>query len=371
MSVTLLNTESLERALSVRDLMDESQGPHAMQLVLRAAHQALAERWGCPRLVYRSSPIVGVRENYDLLLYPQEGVSRNVRYTRYVSPSMLLRTHATAAIPALLRSLAVDPPADLLLVVPALCYRRDVIDRLHVAEPHQLDLWRLKAGPLGWSDLREMVEAVVAAVLPGREYRLVATGHTYTRNGHQIDVRDGEAWVEIGECGVVNPRVLAEAGLPMELSGLAMGLGLDRLLMLRKGIPDIRLLREEDPRVAGQMLDLAPYRAVSRQPAIPRDLSIAVSADLTAEEMGDTVRSALGSELASLEDMLVLSETPYAELPESARRRMGIAPGQKNVLLRLVIRHPTRTLTSDEANRIRDRVYLELHAGAALELASR
>jgi tRNA synthetases class II core domain (F) len=50
--------------------------------------------------------------------------------------------------------------------------------------------------------------------------------------------------------------VLAAAGLPGR-SGLALGMGLDRLLMLVKHIPDIRLLRSVDPRIAGQMLDLA------------------------------------------------------------------------------------------------------------------
>ena len=73
------------------------------------------------------------------------------------------------------------------------------------------------------------------------------------------------------------PDLLRENGLdPARVTGLAMGLGLDRLLMLRKGMNDIRLLRSDDPRVVEQMLDLSPYRPVSDQPAIRRDLSIAV-----------------------------------------------------------------------------------------------
>jgi phenylalanyl-tRNA synthetase alpha chain len=75
-------------------------------------------------------------------------------------------------------------------------------------------------------------------------------------------------------------------------SGLAMGLGLDRILMLRKGIDDIRLLRSVDARVTRQVLDLTPYRAVSSQPAIRRDLWIAVDADDTPEQLGDRVREA-------------------------------------------------------------------------------
>ena len=66
--------------------------------------------------------------------------------------------------------------------------------------------------------------------------------HPYTDDGLQIDVENGDEWVEIGECGLAGAHVLRGAGLDGQWTGLAMGLGLDRLLMLRKGIADIRLL---------------------------------------------------------------------------------------------------------------------------------
>lgn len=61
--------------------------------------------------------------------------------------------------------------------------------------------------------------------------------------------------------------------------------------------------------------------------------------------------------------MEVLSTTPYAGLPSAAITRMGISPDQKNLLVRLVIRHPVKTLTSNEANAVRDRVYQAVHRG--------
>ncbi len=66
--------------------------------------------------------------------------------------------------------------------------------------------------------------------------------------------------------------------------------------MLRKGIPDIRLLRSADRRIAEQMLDLKPYRPVSAMPPITRDLSVAVDAEDEVEELGDRVRDALGDD---------------------------------------------------------------------------
>lgn len=372
MSRNVLTPEALARALALRDLTDPSQGPHAMQQVLQALTAALAERWRCPVLVERSSPVVPVADNYDRLHYPPDGAARDARYTRYVDGGSLLRTQTSALVPPALRRLAVTPPPDVLIICPGLVYRRDVIDRLHTGEPHQVDLWRIRLGapPLQARDLDEMIATVAATAAPGRELRTLPATHPYTLGGRQIDVSDGSGWVEIGECGLALPALLRESGLPEDASGLAMGLGLDRLVMLRKGLDDIRLLRATDPRIAGQMLDLKPYRPVSNQPPIRRDLSVAVAEDATAEELGDRVRVALAERAGEVEAVEVLDETPGQSLPTPARARLGIRPGQKNVLLRVVLRSPERTLTVAEANQLRDAVYAALHQGVVHQWAT-
>ncbi len=370
MSPTVLTPDALERARAVRDLSDPAQGPHAMQVLLDRVRSAVADAWGCDVVVRRDDPVVTVAQNYDALHYPPGGASRDARYSRYVTEDTLLRTQTTAMIPPLLRELAADPPRNVVLLCPGMVYRRDTIDRLHVGEPHQVDVWRIAARPLGTGDLHRMIDLVIRAALPGCEYRAVPSPHPYTTDGVQIDVRRGDEWIEVGECGLALPALLAEAGLHTGThSGLAMGLGLDRLLMLAKGIDDIRLLRSADPRVSAQMLDLSPYRPVSHQPAIRRDLSVAVDAEETPEELGDRVRAALGEAVRSLEAVEVLSETPYDALPRAARERIGIAPGQKNVLLRVVIRDLERTLTRAEANALRDAVYAAVHRGSAWQWA--
>jgi len=355
----------------MRDLTDPLQGPHAMQLLLTAIHEALAARWHCQRYLHRASPIVPITDNYDALGYPPDAVARDARYTRYVTARFLLRTHTSAMIPGLLRALALDPPMDVLLICPGLVYRRDTIDRLHTGEPHQLDLWRVTRGRLTSADLHTMIQMVVQATLPGQRYRVVPTAHPYTTDGLQIDVAGAQAWIEIGECGLVASSLLAQAGLaPNHFTGLAMGLGLDRLLMLRKQITDIRLLRAQEPRIVRQMRDLAPYVPVSKHPPICRDLSVAVAQEMTAEELGDRIREALGERGEQLESVAIINEVPYETLPVAAHVRMGMKPGQKNVLLRLVIRQLSRTLTRTEANDLRDAVYRVVHQGARWEWAS-
>ncbi|MCE9667145.1 hypothetical protein LY474_04885 [Myxococcus stipitatus] len=372
-SLSILSAEELRRALSVRDLTDPTQGPHAMQHLVSAALEALRATWGCEVRLHRETPVVSISDNYDRLHYPPDGAARDARYTRYVCDTALLRTQTSAMIPRQLRGLAGGPARDVLLACPGLVYRRDCIDRLHTGEPHQMDLWRVRHGPpLTTRDLREMISTVVEAVLPGRDVRLTDARHPYTVDGLQVDVREGDTWVEIGECGLALPALLAESGLDTgAVTGLAMGLGLDRVLMLRKGLDDIRLLRSREPRILAQLEDLSPYRAVSVMPAVRRDMSLAVDARRTPEELGDTVRSALGARAELVESVEVLSETPCAALPPAAVKRMGMAPDQKNVLLRVVLRALERTLTHDECNTLRDDIYAALHQGSAAEWAAR
>jgi phenylalanyl-tRNA synthetase alpha chain len=149
-----------------------------------------------------------------------------------------------------------------------------------------------------------------------------------------------------------------------------MGVGLDRLLMLRKGIEDIRLLRAADVRIRSQMLDLHPYRVVSRMPPIVRDLSLARSGEVDAEGLGDAVRDALARDARSVESVEVLAATPAVELSPRARASLGMTEDQCNVLVRVVLRDPDRTLTSEMANQPRDRIYSHLHQGSAHQWAA-
>jgi phenylalanyl-tRNA synthetase alpha chain len=360
----MYSTEDLARALSIRDLTDPASGPHAVQLIVDAVVRSLPD----VQLV-RAHPLVPVDDNYSNLGYPPDAVTRDARYTRYASETCMLRSHTSAVIPPALRGLSPESTRGVTLVCPGMVYRRDAVDRLHTGTPHQMDVWRLTTGHPG--DLDELVETVVRAALPGAVHRTVPATHPYTENGRQVDVEvDGE-WIEIAECGYAARHVLQRAGLPDDVTGLAMGIGLDRLLMLRKAIPDIRLLRATDPRIAEQMLDLTPYRPVSKHPPIARDLSVAVAADTDLEVLGGVVRDALGPHADIVEEIGILSETPVAALPPVAVERLGALPGQKNALLRLVLRDPARTLSHEEANAARDRVYAAVHQGTNHQWATR
>ena len=363
-----LTPDQLQHDLALRDLTDPETGVHAIQSLVDLAVDALAERWKCAVRRERGPRVVPLIDNYDRLRYPPAAVTRDARYTRYVDDGHVLRSHTSAMIPPALARLAGDPADDVLLVCPGITYRRDSIDRLHTGTPHQLDLWRITRRRVGDAHLEEMIHLLLDALVPGRAWRWERRVHPYTLDGRQIDVRDGDEWVEVWECGIAHPDALADAGLD-GWSGLALGMGLDRLLMLRKGIPDIRLLRSTDVRVARQMNDLKPYRPVSDLPAVSRDLSIAIPVDDEAEQLGDRIRDALGDRADILEAVTILSETSYASLPPRARERLGMTEAQKNVLVRLYLRPLDRTLTDAEVNGLRDHVYEAIHEGSTGQLA--
>jgi phenylalanyl-tRNA synthetase alpha chain len=140
--------------------------------------------------------------------------------------------------------------------------------------------------------------------------------------------------------------------------------------MLRKDIDDIRLLRSKNPEIQGQLLDLAPYRPVSLMPPVRRDLSLVLAdpAEADIELLGDRARRVLGDDAEVLAALEITAVTPTAELPPAAVDRLRMAPGDVNVLLRLVLQPLERTLTDQQANRLRDRVYIALHQGKVQEL---
>jgi phenylalanyl-tRNA synthetase alpha chain len=366
-SVSYLSSAQLSRDLAIKDLSDPAEGPHAIQTLVSRATDSLSRAWRCEVRWCRGPRIVPVADNYDRLGYPAAAISRETRYTRYVAPGRMLRSHSTAMVPPALRRLAAEPVDEVLLVCPGIVYRRDAIDWQHTGTPHQLDLWRVTRRAMSEGDMDEMIAILLGALTPGLPVRQQQRVHPYTRSGRQVDVCHGGRWVEVGECGLADSGVLAAAGLPGR-SGLALGMGLDRLLMLAKQIPDIRLLRSADPRVARQMLDLTTYQRVSVMPAITRDLSVVVRADdeydeYDEETLGDLIRDALGADADRVEEARVLSATPYERLPASAVARLGAVPGQRNLLVRVVLRDLDTTLTNAAANALRDSIYGALHQG--------
>lgn len=244
-----------------------------------------------------------------------------------------------------------------LIIHPGICYRRDVVDKRHVGEPHQMDVWLISRDVKCQLSKVKFIETILHAILPDVSYRLNETSHPYTHNGLEIEVLVNDKWIEIGECGEAHPDLLQ-----LGYTGLASGWGLDRLAMLVKGIDDIRLLRSTHPRIAAQMINLELYQPVSNQPSISRDISIVTSLDTELEDICEQITEVLADDAELLASVDILSETHYHQLPQKAIQRLGIQPDQKNLLVRMTFQSLHASITNQKANILRDLVYHKTHA---------
>jgi phenylalanyl-tRNA synthetase alpha chain len=371
MYIKPLTKDVRQAYLAIPDLT-QAEEAHAVKLLyqqiedyIRAAHPE------SEIVIHRQSPIVSVTDNYDNLLVPEDNISRSSTYTHYVDEAHILRTHTTAHIPELLKKLASrNDWADVIILLPGLVYRRDVTDKKHLGVLHQLDIWRLRRShdktKIVKKDLLETVKGLAGVAAPGWKLRIIDNPHPYTKEGIEVNAVSGDRDIEILESGLISDQVLTNAGLnPATHSGWAMGIGLDRLVMTLKGIPDIRYLRSANAEIAAQMKDLERYHEVSHQPAIKHDMSYSVPASHVEEDINEDIRVALGDRFNVLESVEILSETPYEDLPDAIRKRLGCQPSQKNILVRITLRHLEKSLTNQEANQIYDDIYSKINYGTA------
>lgn len=361
MKISPMSKERLAQALSIKDLSDPANGIHAINMVVNQILNYLTQKDGWPKPeVRRTCPISSIKNDFDRLYFPPDSLNRLPRYTRYIDKNTILRTHTTAMIPDILVEIREKNLTEYSVLCPGICYRRDVVDRKHTGEPHQLDIWHIRKGipRLEHNALIDLIESVLDAVIPGSKYRANKVKHPYTINGLEVEILVNGYWLELLECGEAHPKLLADAGLATEeYSGLAMGIGLDRMVMLLKGIDDIRILRSENPRIKQQMLNLDLFQSVSKYPPVRQDISVSVSQETNEEDICETIKDALGNDSDTVEEITILSETNYECLPAKAIERLGISPGQKNMLIKLILKSHSKSLTHEEANKIRDKIY--------------
>lgn len=359
---------SINDALELNDLTELESPAHAIRLLLNEILEGLAVRGWPVAQILRGPRIVSAQENYGVLGYDPAQVTLGSEHARWLDEQLLLRTQTTSQIPRALQRVAQDRNAGelVLLAAPGITFRCDSRDRWHCAEPHQMDIWVLGDPTLS---TRESVLSLVGDILdisvPDMAWVHQDSPHHYTEGAMEVSLLLDEQPIEVIECGCIARSLLQRLGLdPAKHGGVALGMGLDRLTMLRKGIPDIRLLRDPNERVQAQMHDLDPWKAVSRLPSITRDISLAVSPGLSEEVLTERVLLAAGEHSVWIEEVQVKGRWAMDDLPGQAIDRLGLLPGQENVLLRVVLRDCSRSITTLEANALYERIQSALHEGA-------
>lgn len=362
--------ETIERLLSVKDLTLPTEQGQKRNIVGRVYDQVIEKliQHHFPDInIIRDDAIVAAKDNFDSLLFSPGNPGRSSTYTRYTDEDHVLRTHTSALIPSTFDKLEKNIDRST-FVLPGLVYRRDVIDPKHLDVFHQIDVWTLqdnnKYGIVTRDNLLELAKTVFEAACPDAEMVVYEAKHPYTIDGIEVYAKVDGKEIEVLEAGLAHPNVLRNSGIdPDRYSGLALGMGVERLIMARKNLPDIRLIRSTDPRVIEQMTNMDNYKSVSDQPPMTRDMSYCVGKNDSEEDICEAIRNVFGDQADLLEEVNILERTPYEELQSIARERLGAQKDQDNVLVRIVLRHPDKTLTKNEAAGLYAMAYPKLHQG--------
>src|SRR5262245_12694298 len=208
--------------------------------------------------------------NFTALNHPPGHPARMLQDTFYFSDEILLRTHTS---PMQVRSMEAQPPP-IYIVVPGRVYRRDS-DATHTPMFNQLEGLAVDEG-ISLADLQGTLLAFARGIFgEDRRVRLRPHYFPFTEPSVEFDVScfqcnatgrlddgsicslcKGSGWIEVGGAGMVDPNVfefVRDNGYdPERVQGFAFGLGIDRLAMLKHGVPDLRLLFENDLRFLGQ-----------------------------------------------------------------------------------------------------------------------
>ncbi len=199
--------------------------------------------------------------NFNALNIPPDHPARSEADNFYLSDDLLLRSQTSTVQIRVMESR--KPP--LRIIAPGRVYRPDTVDASHHYMFHQLEGLAVDRG-LTMKDLKTTLVLFFSGLFgEDVEIRLRPNFFPFTEPSAEVDVActfckgDGcstcqnKGWIEMGGCGMVDPNVFAAVGIdPEEYTGFAFGLGIERLAMRRYGIPDIRLLTENDVRFLKQ-----------------------------------------------------------------------------------------------------------------------
>lgn len=198
---------------------------------------------------------------FDALNTPEEHPARNESDTFYFDSGKLLRTHTSTVQ---IRTMENEPPP-VRIIAPGSAFRRDEIDATHLSAFHQLEGLCVDED-ITLADLKGTLEFFFREIFGAKtEVRFRPHFFPFTEPSFEVDLKleaAGRAakWIEIAGCGMVDPAVFEavdesrkdQAYDPGKVSGFAFGMGLDRLAMILYGIPDLRLLIENDVRFLKQ-----------------------------------------------------------------------------------------------------------------------
>ena len=199
--------------------------------------------------------------NFEALNIPKNHPARSEQDTFYINDNLVLRTQTS---PVQIRVMENQAPP-IKMIAPGKVYRSDAVDATHSPIFYQMEGLVIDKG-VTFADLKGTLELFAKKMFwdkvktkfrphhfPFTEPSAEMDATCFVCEGKGCRVCKGSGWIELLGCGMVHPQVLRNCGIDPEVySGFAFGFGVDRMVMLKYGIDDIRLLYESDMRFLNQ-----------------------------------------------------------------------------------------------------------------------
>ena len=199
--------------------------------------------------------------NFEALNIPKNHPARSEQDTFYINDNLVLRTQTS---PVQIRVMENQAPP-IKMIGPGKVYRSDAVDATHSPIFYQMEGLVIDKG-VTFADLKGTLELFAKKMFGDKVKTKFRPHHfPFTEPSAEMDatcfvcegkgcrVCKGSGWIELLGCGMVHPEVLRNCGIDPEVySGFAFGFGVDRMVMLKYGIDDIRLLYESDMRFLNQ-----------------------------------------------------------------------------------------------------------------------
>lgn len=191
--------------------------------------------------------------NFDALNLPPDHPARTMQDTFFVGSEhsgVVLRTHTS---PVQARTM-LERPLPIYVICPGRVFRTDELDSTHTPVFHQVEGLVVDEG-ITMAHLKGTLDHFATAMFgPEARTRLRPSYFPFTEPSAELDLwfpgaKGGPRWIEWGGCGMVNPRVLQACGIDSDrYSGFAFGMGIERTLMFRHDVTDMRDMVEGDVR---------------------------------------------------------------------------------------------------------------------------
>jgi len=229
-------------------------------------------------------------------------------------------------------------------------FRKDEIDRKHLPAFHQIDglyVCRRDKKVITIDDLKE-VETDIAKSIFGKdiEFRFLVDSFPFTDPSVQMEIKFNQGWLEVVGSGLVHKQVLKNLNLDPEVyNGWAFGFGIERLAMVKMGIPDIRIFWSEDSRITSQFKDInSKYKEVSKYPTTSRDISFIIDKNISLNNYYEIIRD-FADDL--IEEVKLIDE--YEDEKKFSKNK-------KSYTFRIIYRSFERTLINEEINKIQEKI---------------